>query len=348
MLIRHDPKFCCSPDASQAHFVRLGRWLVVTPSKHTLLSWEQCFTSMGVEMELRHLRYFVAVAEAGSLTVAAQKLHTSQPSLSRQIRDLEDEVGAQLLTRRARGIELTPAGRAFLEHARSVLSQVEAAAEAARRVAHPAKPCFTIGFLTGHELTWMPESLQILRDELPNIDVMISSQLSPQLADALSKGTVDAAFLRRERGVPELAFRPLVKEPLIVVLPSDHRLAALKAISPRDLVGETFVTVSDTAPVLRVVIDNYLKRSGINITPGHEADHLSMGMSLIVSTGGVGLLPAYAQNFLPSSVTSRPLKGDTPTIDLVLGYKKSNESPILKLLLSRLDELIARVTKKTL
>ena len=299
-------------------------------------------------MELRHLRYFVAVAEAGSLTVAAErKLHTSQPSLSRQIRDLEDEVGAQLLRRRARGIELTPAGRAFLDRARSVLSQVEAAAEAARRVAHPAKPCFVMGFLTGHELTWMPETLQILRDELPNVDVMISSQYSPLLANALLKGTVDAAFLRRERGVPDLAFRLLVKEPLMVVLPSDHRLAALKAINPRDLIGETFVTVSDTAPVLRVVIDNYLKRSAVNITPAHEADHLAMGMSLIASTRGVGLLPAYAQNFLPRSVTSRPLKGDTPTIDLVLGYKKSNQSPILKLLLSRLDELVARASNKT-
>ena len=298
-------------------------------------------------MELRHLRYFVAVAEAGSLTVAAgRKLHTSQPSLSRQIRDLEDEVGAQLLTRGARGIELTPAGRAFLDHARLVLSQVEAAADAAHGIAHPAKPCFVMGFLTGHELTWMPEVLQILRDELPNIDVMISSQYSPQLADALSKGKVDAAFLRREQGVPKLAFKLLVKEPLVVVLPNDHRLAALKSISPRDIAGETFVAVSDTAPVLRVVIDDYLKRSGINITPDHEADHLAMGMSLIASTRGVGLLPAYAQNFLASSLTSRPLKGDTPTIDLVLGYKKSNKSPILKLLLSRLDELIARVSKK--
>jgi LysR family hca operon transcriptional activator len=298
-------------------------------------------------MELRHLRYFVAVAEAGSLTVAARELHTSQPSLSRQIRDLEDEVGAQLLTRRARGIELTPAGRAFLDHSRSVLSQVEAAAEAARRVARPAKPCFSMGFLTGHELTWMPEALRILREELPSIDVMISSQSSPHLASALLKGSVDAAFLRRERGMSELAFRPLVKEPLVVILPSDHRLAALKAISLRDLVGETFVIVSDTAPVLRVVIDNYLKRSGLNIMPAHEADHLSMGMSLIASTRGVGLLPAYAQNFLPRSVTSRPLKGDTPTIELVLGYKKSNQSPILKLLLSRLDELVARASNKT-
>ena len=298
-------------------------------------------------MELRHLRYFVAVAEAGSLTVAAEeKLHTSQPSLSRQIRDLENEVGAQLLTRRARGIEVTRAGRAFLDHARSVLSQVEAATEAARRVAQPAKPCFSMGFLTGHELTWMPKALQILRHELPNIDVMISSQYSPQLASALVKGTVDAAFLRRERRMPELAFRLLVKEPLVVVLPSDHRLVAFTAISPGDLVGETFVSVAHTAPVLRGVIDDYLKRSGVNITPAHEVDHVVMGVSLIASTGGVGLLPAYAENFLPSSVTSRPLKGDTPTIDLVLGYKKSNKSPILKLLLSRVDELVARVLKK--
>src|SRR5712672_291991 len=299
-------------------------------------------------MELRHLRYFVAVADAGNLTVAAQRmLHTAQPSLSRQIRDLENEVGAQLLTRRARGIELTPAGRAFLDHARGVLLQVDAAAEAARRAVHPAKPCFSMGFLTGHELTWMPEALRILRDELPNVDVTISSQYSPLLANALLQGTVDAAFLRRERGVPDLAFRLLIKEPLVVVLPRDHRLAALKAISPGDLAGETFVTVSHTAPVLRVVIDDYLKRSGINIKPDHEADHLAMGMSLIASTRGVGLLPAYAQSFLPRSLTSRPLKGDTPTIDLVLGYKKSNQSPVLRLLLSRLDELVARASNET-
>src|SRR6266481_2933812 len=274
--------------------VAVPRW------QHTLLSWHRCLAGIGGEMELRHLRYFVAIAEAGSLTVAAgRKLHTSQPSLSRQIRDLEEEVGAQLLTRRARGIELTPAGRTFLDHARLVLSQVDAAGEAARRVAHPSKPCFTMGFLTGNELTWM-------RDELPNINVMISSQYSPPLADAISKGNVDAGFLRRERGVPELAFRLLVKEPIVVVLPSDHPLAGRKAISPRDLVGETFVGVSRTAPVVRAVIDDYLKRSGINITPAHETEHVVMGVSLIASTGGVALLPAYAQNFLTRSVTSRP------------------------------------------
>ena len=118
-------------------------------------------------MELRHLRYFVAVAEEGNLTVAAERrLHTSQPSLSRQIRDLEYEVGAELLTRSARGVELTAAGRAFLDHARLALAQVEAASEAARRAAHPARQTFAIGFQTGHEMNWLSEAMHVLRGKL--------------------------------------------------------------------------------------------------------------------------------------------------------------------------------------
>ena len=105
--------------------------------------------------------------------------------------------------------------------------------------------------------------------------------------------------------------------------------------------------MSNPAPVLRVVIDDYLRRSGVDIKPDHEVDHLAMAVSLVASTRGIALLPAYAQNLLPRSVISRPLRGDVPTIDLVVGYSKTNTSPILKLFLSRIDELIARVSKKT-
>jgi LysR family hca operon transcriptional activator len=299
-------------------------------------------------MELRHLRYFVAVAEEGSLTVAAERrLHTAQPSLSRQIRDLEDEVGAQLMIRGARGIELTAAGRVFLDHARLVLAQVETAGEAARRAAQPAKPSFALGFLTGKEIDWLPEAIRLLRDELPNIEITISSQYSPDLADALVRGKLDVAFLRPETQATDLMFTVVATEPFVVVLPSDHRLASHEAIHPHDIVGETFISVSHTAPVGRRVIDEYLRRSGIDITPDHEADHLAMAMSLVASTRGVALLPAYARNLLPSSLISRPLQGDVPTIDLVVGYSKTNTSPILKLFLSRIDDLIARVSKKT-
>src|SRR6476620_9098016 len=150
-------------------------------------------------MELRHLRYFITVAEEGSLTLAAEKrLHTAQPSLSRQIRDLEYEVGVQLMSRGVHGIELTAAGRAFLDHARLALTQAEAAKEAARRAAQPAKPTFALGFLTGKEINWLPEAMRILHDELPNIEITVSSQNSPDLADALMRGRFDAAFMRPE------------------------------------------------------------------------------------------------------------------------------------------------------
>jgi LysR family transcriptional regulator, hca operon transcriptional activator len=98
---------------------------------------------------------------------------------------------------------------------------------------------------------------------------------------------------------------------------------------------------------LRVVIGDYRRRSGLDIKPDHEVDHLAMAVSLVASTRGVALLPAYAQNVLPRSLVSRPLRGDVPTIDLVVGYSKTNTSPILKLFLSRIDDLIARVSKKT-
>jgi len=298
-------------------------------------------------MELRHLRYFVAVAEEGSLTVAAERrLHTAQPSLSRQMRDLEYEVGTQLLVRSARGIELTAAGRVFLDHARLALAQVEAGREGARRAADPAKASFALGFLTGQEMNWLPEAMRILHDELPNLQVTISSQYSPDLADALMRGKLDVAFMRPEAQAPDLVFRVVIKEPLVVILPSDHRLAASEAIDPHDVAGETFISVSKTAPVLRVVIDDYLERLNLGITAEHEVDNLAMAMSLVASTRGVAFLPAYAQNFLPWSVISRPIKGDAPTIDLVIGYHRANASPTLKLFLSRLDELIVRVSKK--
>jgi len=299
-------------------------------------------------MELRHLRYFIAVAEEGSVTLAAeQRLHTAQPSLSRQLRDLELEVGVQLMTRSARGIELTAAGRVFLDHARLALSQVEAAREAARLAAEPAKASFAIGFLTGHEMEWLPAVMGILRDELPNMEVVIYSQLSPELAAGLVRGKIDVAFLRREQQAPGLAFRFLAEEPLIVVLPSEHRLTAQAAIHPQDIVGETLIGVPmTTAPALRVVIDAYAKQVGVDLTPDHHADNLSMTFSLVASTGGVALLPLYAQNLLPASVVSRPLQGEAPTIDLVIGYNKANTSALLKFFLSKVDDLIVRVAKK--
>jgi LysR family hca operon transcriptional activator len=299
-------------------------------------------------MELRHLRYFVAVAEEGSLTNAAERrLHTAQPSLSRQIRDLELEVGVKLLERRARGIELTAAGRTFLDHARLALLQVEAAGEAARRVAKPEKAGFVIGFLTGYEVTWLADALRILHEEEPEIEITLASQSSPDLAGALMRGKVDVAFLRHETQAPGIAFKFMIKEPLVAMVPTGHRLAAHKEITPQEIAAETYISPTRFAPVLKSVIEGYMAKFGITLKPDYDADNITSTMSLVASTGGVTVLPIYVQNVLSPSVVLRPLKDTPPTIDLLMGYSRANTSPLLKRLLARSDELIEAVKRRT-
>src|SRR5882672_6211332 len=249
-------------------------------------------------MELRHLRYFVAVVEEGSLTTAAERrLHTSQPSLSRQIRDLEHEVGVELLSRSVHGV-----------------------------------------FLTGHEMNWLPRAMHVLRDELKNVELTISSDYSPDLAEEIARGRLDLAFMRVEPGY-DLEYHVVDREPLIVLMPSDHRLTAKQAMHPREPVGEIFIGGSNKAKVLRAVTEDYLRRSGVDIMLDHGVDNMAMAISLVASMRGLALMPAYAKNLLPWSVVSRPLEGEVPTIDLAVGYSKANASPILKLFLDGMKQL---------
>ena len=210
------------------------------------------------DMELRHLRYFIAVAEEGSLTNAAERrLHTAQPSLSRQIRDLELEVGVKLLERGARGIELTAAGRTFLDHARLALLQVEAAGEAARRAAQPREgEHSSIGFLTGQEMVWLPDALRILREEEPGIEITLASQSSPELAGALMRGKVDVAFLRRENAGARSRLQ--ISDQGAAGRHAAGRASpgrAARTIRPQEIAGETYITPTRVAPVLKAVIE---------------------------------------------------------------------------------------------
>ncbi|WP_233838124.1 LysR family transcriptional regulator [Paraburkholderia sp. ZP32-5] len=300
-------------------------------------------------MELRHLRYFIAVAEEGSLLTAAQRrLHTSQPSLSRQIRDLESEVGVKLLERQPRGVALTAAGKIFLDHARLALLQVEAATDGARRAEQPEKPALSMGFLAGQEVVWLPHVLRILREESPEAEIKLCSQSSPELALGLMRGKLDVAFLRPEVHTVGLSFRFLVKEPLIAVLPAGHRLTSRKTIRPQDLAREIYISSSRTSPVLESVIQDYASKIGITLKAGYEGENLPSAMSLVTSTGGITLIPLYAQNMLTPNVVARALDGVPPTIDLALGYNNANTTSLLHRLLLRADELVANVQDQSI
>lgn len=292
-------------------------------------------------MELRHLRYFVAVAEEGSLTVAAEKrLHTAQPSLSRQLRDLETEVGVQLLVRSSRGVELTSAGRAFLDHARITLKQAAEAVAAARRAVRPPKTSFSVGFLTGQEVEWLPHVTSVLRNQLKDIDFRVSSDFSPDVAKAVQRGEIDLGFSRVEPQ-PDVSYRVIAHEPIVVILPREHPLAARTEIELRDLDPQTFIGYSDTPHVLRAIVDRYLRERGIAVSPTHFLDGFATGISLVASTHGVTLLPAYVEQLLPWSVVSRPLRGNAPVIEIAIGYRADNPSAVLHTILENIDELIA-------
>jgi len=244
------------------------------------------------------------------------------------------------------GIELTTAGRAFLDHARLALTQAEAATEAARRAAQPPRALFAIGFLTGYEMDWLPAVMEILRAELPSTEVVVHSQDSPDLAAGLIRGKIDLAFLRPEKQASGLKFRLLQEDPLIVLMPHDHALAARNSIRPQDIVGQTFIGVSPVrAPNLWAAVNDYLKPLGVK--PDHQAENLAMAISLVASTGGISLLPLYSQNLLPKTVVSRPMRGAPPMVDLVIGYNEANTSPLLKIVLSKVDDLKFRVTKSS-
>jgi LysR family hca operon transcriptional activator len=289
-------------------------------------------------MELRHLRYFVAIAEEGSFTQAAERrLHTAQPSLSRQIRQLETEIGAELIMRGPRGMRLTAAGIVFLDHARAILASVGVAAGAARRAASPAKAPFTVGFLTGHELGWLPRVLAALQDHLPRTELTVHSASSPELEQALLAGEMDMAFLRPSEAATGITFVRVAEETLFALLPVAHRLAALDTVPVEALAEEKFVSISrHYAPALRNVIDTFLNDAGIRLTPVHEAETLPMVVSMILSTGGVSMLPEYMAKLLPQSVVGRRLAGTAPTIALALGYCAGNASPLLRHILAHM------------
>lgn len=289
-------------------------------------------------MELRHLRYFVAIVEEGSFNRAATlRLHTAQPSLSRQIGDLEDELGVPLLKRSSQGLAPTAAGRAFLDHTRLILAQVDAASEAAKRAGKENQASLAVGFLTGYEIDWLPKVLTILRGKLHETDLIVSSKSTPTLIKSLINGEVDLAFLRPDLQVAELSFKTLMTEPLMAVLPAGHELASHQFIEPADLAGQPFIRLSKGhAPAVRSSVDGYLDRVGVRPEPGPEADNLSMVISLVLSARAITLQPAYAK-MLPPSLVCIPLRGEPPTVQLAVAMNKSRPHGLAELVFSKLD-----------
>jgi LysR family hca operon transcriptional activator len=277
------------------------------------------------KLELRHLRYFVAVAEEGSISEAARtRLHTAQPSLGRQLRELEGEVGVQLLERRPRGIVLTQSGMRFLEHCREILAHIDEAVNDTRG----ARTVLRVGSLPGLEPEVLPRLTQLAQTHAPGVEVRIVSGPSPGLVEQLRAGELDMALMRQVEDATDLHFDRVGSHRIVVVLPADHGLAGKDAVFFEDLRDQTYIAVSRrAAPAVRSAVDGWCQQQGLTLTPSHSADNIASGIALILTTRGFSLMPDYAGPLIPPEVIVRPLVDEPHPIPLVIAYRPKNPTP---------------------
>ncbi|MHB2048788.1 LysR substrate-binding domain-containing protein [Pseudomonas sp. VEM90] len=269
-------------------------------------------------MELRHLRFFVAVAEELSFTRAATRLFTSQPSLSEQIRNLELEIGFALLTRTRRKVELTPAGVVFLDEARQILGHVEMAVARAAKAASQRER-ITIGFVPAAEVRIFPSVLPIFRVSFPEVDIVLRSLTSEEQEVALARGEIELGFMRGPVRAANLHSEVVLVEQFRVYLPHDHPLVAAPSITPSQLDNLPAINIDPGyGRSIHDALAQYLARH--DVTSGHvyPSSNPLMSINLVASGLGYTLLPAYAENFMPKDVVSRSLPSDAPTSELLM------------------------------
>ena len=228
-------------------------------------------------MELRHIRYFVAVAEECHFGRAAERLHIAQPPLSQQIKQLESDLGVVLLTRSTRKVELTPAGQRYLERARAILAAVDAAGEEASRVAAGELGRLAIGFTGSATYDLLPSLARVLRSDFPGIELDLRGEmLTPDQVDALVDHSLDLGFLRPPVRHADIEVRVLRREPLIAVVPEAHPLASVSSVKLVDLRDETFITYpSHHRSVVYEAVLDACERVGFIPTEVHEVGETS-------------------------------------------------------------------------
>jgi len=268
-------------------------------------------------MELRHLRYFVAVAEEGHITRAAERLGIQQPPLSHQIRALERELGVQLFRRLPRGVELTEAGRSFIEDARAALARVGQGVEAAKRAARGEQGHLRLAVPpTAPFHPFVPQVILAFREAYPLVSLTMEENLRMETLDQLRGGQMDVAFLRASIAAPEgLVVHPLLEEPMVAALPSGHPLARSApsqdaALPLRALAGETFIAYArQQGPALYEAMAAACLQAGFSPQLGQEAPRISTALSLVATGFGVTLVPASMRRMALEGVTYRDLAG---------------------------------------
>ncbi|MDR3639741.1 MAG: LysR substrate-binding domain-containing protein [Humidesulfovibrio sp.] len=292
-------------------------------------------------MELRHLRYFVAVAEELHFGRAADRLHMAQPPLSQQIRALEDELGAQLFARTSRSVRLTPAGEAYLAEARGVLARVEEAGRLVRRVHAGEAGELVLGYMNPVMDAVLCRALAAFRAARPHVALRLRELSTPAQIEELRAGRLDLAFIRlldAQEGAGQrrdgLATRLVAREPYVLAMPEGHRLAHLSVVPLREAGNEPLILFARASmPALHDAMLAALRSAGAEPRVAQEAPGKHASLALVAAGFGVCLVPASASDWLRRGVVLRPLAPGLPVVEMAAAWRSGAEHPAAQILL---------------
>ena len=291
-------------------------------------------------MELRHLRYFVAVAEELSFTRAAGRLHMAQPPLGQQVRQLEGELGVELFGRTKRRVWLTEAGEAFLGEAYLALEQVERAAKAARRAGRGETGTLSVGFVGSAAYEVLPEILKAFRGQYPDVEIALEELTTAHQVRALEEGRIEIGFVRPPIEREDLAVRTVMREPLVAVLPSAHPLSGQGDVSLGALADEPFVvSPRRLGPSFYDRIIGACREAGFSPRVVQEAIQMQTVIGMVAAGIGVALVPASERNLARKGVAYKPIRGKPPEVGMALVWRPEDPSTVLRAFLDATEEI---------
>ncbi|MBW4695560.1 MAG: LysR family transcriptional regulator [Lyngbya sp. HA4199-MV5] len=298
-------------------------------------------------MELRHLHYFIAVAEELHFSRAAERLHISQPPLSQQIRALEEELGVKLFERTKRHVQLTEAGNVFLERSYRVFAQLEQAVEVTQRVGRGEVGQLAIGFVGSAMYTVLPEIFRVFRAQFPAVELQLQELTTAQQIQALHDKQVDVGIVRSAINEPGLSGSCFLPETLVLALPETHPLSAQTQVSLSTLADEAFILFpARMGPVFYEQIINLCQQAGFRPKVAQEAVQMETIVGLVAAGLGIAIVPASMQNFHRSGVIYRPLEEQIPYTGLYLTWRQHDSSPVLSAFLNLARKTAQRESKR--
>ncbi len=290
-------------------------------------------------MELRHLRYFVTVAEELHFGRAAQRLFIAQPPLSQQIRQLEEELEVELFVRTSRKVSLTEAGQAFLKEAQAILARVDQAKLLAQRTARGEVGELSLGFTNSAAFELLPRLLSAYRERYPHIHVTLQELRRDEQINALHTGRVQMAIVRPTVTSVELSSEIIQREPLLLVLPSKHPLVQKEHVAIQDLARETFVMLPRYwSSTFYDQIISLCYSAGFSPEVTQEAAEIHTIVGLVAANIGISLVPASTQFLRSRGVVYRLLQGDTSEVEMVIAWRRDDFSPVVKAFLNLAHE----------